>query len=158
MTLCLGGGWIELLRLLPGSLSKLIHIEFSPIDLDVPPNMKPFPTAGGVQNHRAEITCSESYLKITVRLFGALRCFRHDSLPRVLRADAVCIDQSDVEEKSCQVNLMGEIYGHASRVWSGEDSMVAPARLYNSMNSIKILTGACESGNVLLSSKQTIDG
>jgi Heterokaryon incompatibility protein (HET) len=77
----------------------------------------------GDANHRTGITCSDSQLKITVSLFGALRRFRDDSLPRILWADAVCIDQSDVEEKSHQVNLMGEIYGRASRVliWLGED-------------------------------------
>ena len=118
------GKWIRLMRLLPGSLEEPIHIEFFAINLEGAPQYEAISYCWGDGNHCTAVRCSDSQLKITVSLFGALRRFRDDSLPRILWADAVCIDQSDVAEKSRQVNLMGEVYGRASRVliWLGEDT------------------------------------
>ncbi|KAK3938721.1 heterokaryon incompatibility protein-domain-containing protein [Diplogelasinospora grovesii] len=58
-------------------------------------------------------------LKITASLYSALRNIRHAGTEdgiRTLWADGVCINQQDVEERSCQVQLMAEIYRSASRV------------------------------------------
>jgi hypothetical protein len=51
---------------------------------------------------------------------------RHIRLPRSIRyiwIDSICINQTSVEEKSHQVDLMGEIYTYAQRVliWLGDD-------------------------------------
>lgn len=117
------GTWVILLRLLPGSWAQPIRIEFFTIDLEGAPHHEAISCCWGNANHRTGIISYGSQFEITVSLFGALRRFWDDLLPRILWADAVCIDQSDVEEKSYQVNLMGEIYGRASRVliWLGED-------------------------------------
>jgi hypothetical protein len=42
-----------------------------------------------------------------------------------LWADAICIDQGNVEERCFQVTLMGEIYSRAERVvlWLGPEAM-----------------------------------
>jgi hypothetical protein len=42
----------------------------------------------------------------------------------LLWADAICINQSDINERNTQVKLMGEIYRTATRVhvWLGLDS------------------------------------
>jgi len=49
---------------------------------------------------------------------------RLESEPRVLWADAVCINQQDDNEKSKQVQLMLDIFASASKVlaWTGEAS------------------------------------
>ena len=41
--------------------------------------------------------------------------------PRIIWVDALCINQANIEERSHQVSLMGQIYGQASTVllWSG---------------------------------------
>lgn len=49
-------------------------------------------------------------------LVQALRQVRYEHQPRHIWVDALCINQSDVQEKGCQVNMMGEIYSHAWRV------------------------------------------
>lgn len=64
-----------------------------------------------------------------------LRRFRHAEHPRTLWLDAVCINQTDDEEKSHQVRLMTEIYGSGTRnlIWLGEDDGTGKA----TMNAIR---------------------
>jgi len=63
-------------------------------------------------------------------LYDALTHMRSDTESRVLWIDALCIDQSDGQERNHQVQLMGDIY-HSARqviVWLGvaaEDSDLA---------------------------------
>jgi hypothetical protein len=54
----------------------------------------------------------------------ALRAFRKPDTIVPPWADAICINQKDNDEKTCQVPLMGKIYGQASNVktWLGEES------------------------------------
>lgn len=60
--------------------------------------------------------------EITSGLDEALRYLRyaHDQ-KRLLWVDAICINQSDVQERGFQVDIMGDIYAYASsvRVWLG---------------------------------------
>lgn len=60
--------------------------------------------------------------QVTTNLYIALRFLRHSSKPRRLWIDAICIDQSNVEERNHQVRQMRYIYAGASRVlvWLGE--------------------------------------
>ncbi|KAJ8110198.1 hypothetical protein ONZ43_g5933 [Nemania bipapillata] len=62
-----------------------------------------------------------SFLRITPNLRDALRRFRKSSGPRRLWVDAVCINQSDEEEKRKQIPFMDVIYRGASAVlvWLG---------------------------------------
>lgn len=58
---------------------------------------------------------------VTKNLTEALIHFRHTQLPTIVFVDALCIDQSNIEEKNSQVPLMGRIYGQATvvRCWLG---------------------------------------
>jgi len=53
---------------------------------------------------------------ITPTLDLALRYLRLQDRPRTVRADAICINQSDATEKGSQVGMMAQIYKLASRV------------------------------------------
>ncbi|KAH8654655.1 heterokaryon incompatibility protein-domain-containing protein, partial [Tricladium varicosporioides] len=69
-------------------------------------------------------------LPVTINCKLALQYLRHPSETRVIFVDAICIDQNNLEERSQQVALMGEIYGKAENVlvWLGpatEDSDLA---------------------------------
>ncbi|KAI4211009.1 MAG: hypothetical protein LQ351_006129 [Letrouitia transgressa] len=59
---------------------------------------------------------------ITRNLDIALRYIRNSSESRILWIDALCIDQSNLEEKAQQVEMMKDIYRDASQVlvWLGE--------------------------------------
>jgi hypothetical protein len=63
-------------------------------------------------------------LSVTASLDQALRYLRKgckDRTPRVLWIDAVCIDQTNVEERGSQVGMMGEIFAKATAtvIWLG---------------------------------------
>jgi len=68
------------------------------------------------------ISVNDVKIHITVNLECALRYIRHASEPAVLWADAICINQTDDDEKSIQVALMGQIFGRAESViaWLGQ--------------------------------------
>ncbi|KAK3215169.1 hypothetical protein GRF29_19g2460645 [Pseudopithomyces chartarum] len=70
------------------------------------------------------IRFGNEYVAITRNLASALRSFRDADIERVLWADAVCINQQDIAEKSSQVALMSEIYKKAEQVliWLGDPS------------------------------------
>ncbi|KAK7961179.1 hypothetical protein PG988_012393, partial [Apiospora saccharicola] len=58
----------------------------------------------------------DTCLAVTENLYMALLRLRNHFLPRIIWADAICIDQSNVIERSNQVQMMVEIYANASRV------------------------------------------
>lgn len=69
-----------------------------------------------------EITVTNCQMAVTINLFSALRHLRYENENRILWIDAICIDQTNLEERGYQVNQMGEIYKNAERVvvWLGE--------------------------------------
>lgn len=80
-------------------------------------------------------TIYESNEPVTVRqnLFLALRHLRYSDDYRVLWIDTLCIDQSDFEERSQQVRLMGDVFSEADRVvvWLGEATADIRAAFWN---------------------------
>ncbi|CAH0056736.1 unnamed protein product, partial [Clonostachys solani] len=62
-------------------------------------------------------------MEVGINLHLALHQLRYETSSRVVWADAVCINQSDVEERSEQVALMGEIFQKAYQVvvWLGSE-------------------------------------
>ncbi|KAK2770639.1 ankyrin and HET domain-containing protein [Colletotrichum kahawae] len=76
----------------------------------------------GNHNERGTIYVNGQPMDVTRSLHTALRYLR---LPReevVIWADAICINQTDTQEKSVQVGKMNEIYTQARsvRIWLGE--------------------------------------
>ena len=65
---------------------------------------------------RGELLCNGVPLSITANLHSALQRLRLVDKPLLLWADAVCINQDDIEEKEAQVRLMRRIYTQASLV------------------------------------------
>ncbi|KAI1751879.1 heterokaryon incompatibility protein-domain-containing protein [Xylaria castorea] len=61
-----------------------------------------------------KILIDDQELGITANLSAALRDLRDSRRTHTLWADAVCIDQGNIPERSKQVARMGEIYGSAS--------------------------------------------
>jgi hypothetical protein len=60
---------------------------------------------------------------ITTGLHGALRRLRLPDRARILWADALCINQSDIAERGHQVTMMDQVFSHAGKVivWLGDD-------------------------------------
>jgi hypothetical protein len=68
------------------------------------------------------VFCDDKTLLITKNCLSALQHLRFRRATRTLWIDALCIDQSSLEERSRQVKIMGHIYGMADEVliWLGE--------------------------------------
>lgn len=65
---------------------------------------------------RAKILLDGTEVEVTISLEQALRAFRHETIPMIVWADALCINQNDPEEKAEQIKLMRDIYTCASIV------------------------------------------
>lgn len=97
---------------------------------------------------------------VTANLYLALRHLRSASEEQVLWVDAMCINQSDTQERGQQVSMMGAIYSSAADVvvWLGEHDKWTPgaaaaiqkwAKLYNDQKVIHqptLLRNLLESG------------
>ncbi|GME28712.1 chitin recognition protein [Neofusicoccum parvum] len=73
-----------------------------------------------------EIECNAASWMVTESLYEVLEEFskREELRCRLLWIDALCIDQTNPDEKAHQISLMGEIYARASQVviWLGRDA------------------------------------
>ncbi|KAN0108649.1 Heterokaryon incompatibility protein (HET) domain containing protein [Hyaloscypha variabilis] len=97
----------------------------APIQLRAPPrrttdDAEQFPALSGLVEYEDRNT----QWPVTTNLEAALRYLRHESEVRILWIDAICIDQSNIEERNHQVPLMKAIYSNAVLVciWLGSPS------------------------------------
>lgn len=89
------------------------------------------------------ITCNQRIVPITRSLQGALRQFRHPQTIRRLWADALCINQGDLVEKSEQVKNMGRVYRNAMKVlvWLGDDTESIATKVFEMITEINAYCG-----------------
>ena len=114
---------IRLLELLPGLWRETIRSTLRTVSLDTGPSYEALSYTWGGYNEKRTL-CINGYhrIKVTDNLFNALRRLRHQTGKRILWIDAICIDQSNVEERGQQVSIMGDVYKQAMTVlvWLGE--------------------------------------
>jgi hypothetical protein len=69
------------------------------------------------------VICDGKTLNVTESLYSALRHLSYTDRERHIWADAICIDQSNGNEKNIQVAMMRDIYSMATRtvVWLADD-------------------------------------
>ncbi|KAI0545335.1 heterokaryon incompatibility protein-domain-containing protein [Xylaria curta] len=102
------------------------------------------------RQRRAFVECSEqgklTWARISIgeNLDHALRNIRYQDRPRIMWIDALCINQSDEDERNKQVTRMADIYTQASQVTvclgpPGEGSEVAINSLKHISNQIELL-------------------
>jgi hypothetical protein len=122
---------IRLATLQPGLFNDPVSIHIRTILLNPPdpPKYKALSYAWGSPNDKVDlrVQCSsgkEAFIQVTRNLAEALPYLRDTDRSQEWWIDAICICQSNDEEKSNQVQRMGEIFRHASRVvaWLGPDS------------------------------------
>ena len=114
---------IRLIKLTPrkSGLSDQLACELLDVRLSETPDFEAVSYAWEAAVFPDTLHILKEFLKITRSLASALRKFQDNKEPRLLWADAVCINQSDVSERSVQVALMHKIYGNAKQVlvWLG---------------------------------------
>lgn len=116
---------IRLLKLLAGDENaEHRHIpacDLFHISLHERPKFSALSYVWGAATDRRVILVQNSAVLVTKNLYDALMALRRPKEDLVIWVDALCINQSDDEEKSWQVGLMADIYRQASKVvaWLG---------------------------------------
>ena len=112
---------VRILRLLRGSNSTPVRCELQAVSLDNDPYYEVLSYVWGDRNTTKSIHVDEVRFNATVNLFDFLHSLRLATTDRFLWADAICIDQSNEEEKSHQIGLMTRIYRQAkeAHIWFG---------------------------------------
>jgi len=112
---------VRILELSPGKHGDEIVVQLSSTSLKTAPHYEALSYCWGDPTITRPIICSAGVINITTNLHDALASLRYQNRPRYLWVDALCINQTDNEEKSTQIPLMGEIYSSAQQVvvWLG---------------------------------------
>ena len=119
---------IRLIELLPGSKygDEPIICIISEASLQDAPAYEAFSYCWGNANIREAIVIRDQHsvdfsFSVGVNLFAALHQFRDSQDSKHFWADAICINQSDLDERRRQVLLMRQIYSgaHETRIWLG---------------------------------------
>ncbi|KAH8899094.1 HET-domain-containing protein [Thozetella sp. PMI_491] len=109
------GRFIRYLTLEPKQNGTTLRCSMRITSLDSAPPFEAISYAWGSDSRNHTIFCDDCKIRITANLHDALSNVRHENRPRNLWADSICINQQDPEEKSRQVDLMGDIYSVASK-------------------------------------------
>ena len=90
-----------------------------------PPTYETISYCWGDASIRDILTLNDIPISVPASTAAALRRVRLSDEARVVWLDAVCIDQSSVDERSQQVGIMGDIYrnGSCNLIYLGEDDI-----------------------------------
>jgi hypothetical protein len=112
----LDGKLIRLLELAPGTWHEQVSVRMLVVELGHHLKYDALSYVWGDPKNPATILCNGREMKVTRGLHTALTTIRYLERPRIVWADAVCINQEDLKERSYQVSFMGSIYRHAIQV------------------------------------------
>ena len=116
---------IRLLNLHRGDFKADIHISIDTVSLapDNNPTYEALSYVWGSLENPIDIQVGAHTLAVTHNLAEALPYLRYRDKPRVLWIDAICVNQQDLKERSCQVRRMADLYRLAERVvvWLGPE-------------------------------------
>ena len=119
---------IRLLYIDPGHSNSPLTCQLKHASLSTNPVYDAISYCWGGLSASESILCDGFLMPITPSLHDALRRFRSTDKVTVVWADAICINQADLAEKSHQVPLMGMIYSLARevQVWLGPSNEETP--------------------------------
>ncbi|KAK2018450.1 HET domain-containing protein [Colletotrichum eremochloae] len=106
------GKWTRVLLLEPGAHDDPVRCSLHPTAFQSAKYAAISYVWGNTQNTDS-IVCQGLEIDVTANLVQSLRQVRYTDRPRHLWVDALCINQRNLQEKACQVDMMGEIYSHA---------------------------------------------
>jgi len=115
---------IRLLELDPGQSEDVLICHLRTVEIDNAPPYEAISYVWGNQSAEVRVVCEGKLLWITPNLKDILRRVRMQEERRLLWADAICIDQENLQEKSQQVWMMRKIFSSARRVlvWLGHNT------------------------------------
>lgn len=125
------GRSIRLLVVEPGNRDEDLRTTLDEVSLNDSPKYEAVSYSWGSLSNKTNLKCGNSRILIPTNLEQALKRIRLPHLRRQVWADAVCINQDDLEERNQQVSIMRIIFQSAERVlaWLGhvEDDRVSNA-------------------------------
>ncbi|KAK0707555.1 heterokaryon incompatibility protein-domain-containing protein [Lasiosphaeris hirsuta] len=107
---------IRLMQLEPGSITNPVRVNLTTVDFRSSPPYDAISYVWGNQTPTHTISCNGVDLGVTANLHSALVQARLANAGRLVWADAVCINQSNVQERGSQVASMGLLYRRAVKV------------------------------------------
>ncbi|KAE9371102.1 HET-domain-containing protein [Stipitochalara longipes BDJ] len=112
----------RLIKLIPGISGDGIECDLAAHHLENIPPYEALSYTWGNPEKAHTISMNGHPFGITENVYTFLKRYRHETESRTLWIDGICINQSDDEEKTAQVKMMGDIYSAASRtvVWLGD--------------------------------------
>ena len=119
----LGRDQIRLLQMRPGAGEDTIKCSLSVTTLEeAKGGYNALSYCWGSPELAKQIQCNDATLSVTTNLYDALWQYRENDQDRPLWADAICINQNDLEEKTTQVQKMMSIYqsSHQVIIWLGK--------------------------------------
>lgn len=115
---------IRLLIVRPGDWEDQISCDFEVVSLDDGPVYTALSYVWGRDDLDHIVSIGGCRIPIRPNLFAALRRLRAHSMGKdsIIWVDAVCINQTSIQERSSQVAMMGRIYSSCANVsvWFGE--------------------------------------
>lgn len=145
---------IRLVTLLPGKSRDAIRCTLSIASLDSLPEFTALSYVWGNPSKKKPIIVDSEPFDVTVNLEACLRAIRKRWRRCVLWIDAICINQTDVQEKNVQVPQMGRLYSIAPvvLVWLGPSNTniklfvswmrAHTAKSYNTASAYWLMLGA----------------
>lgn len=108
--------------LYPGVHEAAIECDLQVASLEDKPGYESLSYTWGDSTKDGAVRIADCLLSTTENLWSALRHLRYPDKPRLIWADALCINQNDDEEKTKQVQIMGRIYTECAQclIWLGE--------------------------------------
>ncbi|KAK7746220.1 hypothetical protein SLS62_009436 [Diatrype stigma] len=113
---------IRVVELQAGGWHDQIDCRLAVTTLDAKPQFEALSYVWGSSIDSEPIALNGHEIRVSDSLTSALRHVRSTEEPRVLWADAICIDQHSIQERNEQVALMKDIYLQCERVlvWLGD--------------------------------------
>jgi hypothetical protein len=130
---------------------KLLHTTLSRCNHEIIDHYTALSYVWGNASHTKTINVDGRSVTVTATLEAAIRDLRDLNRPLHIWADALCIDQSNVNERNQQVRLMGKIYStaHHTVIHLGALSPGARKLLDATLSNSNPYYGGEESGGVL---------
>jgi len=110
---------IRLITLHQCTGSDAISLTINHAYLDEKPTYEALSYVWGPQTPSYPIRCNHGTIAVGGSLRDALQHLRKPDASRVLWIDRIAINQKDLDERTQQVNIMGDIYSSASLSLSG---------------------------------------
>ena len=119
-----GQGEIRLLEIEPGEYNDEIRINLKWAKLSQNPTYTALSYVWGHVQSLRLCLLNGIHMSITENLDCALRHFRNRTATSLLWADALCINQADLDERAAQIRLMKELFERAQSIfaWLGQPS------------------------------------